>query len=229
VISSRRGVWFALCGIVALLGLAGACTNSEDLGSGIDRLVVDVELQNPTTRFAVAGLLLNQITARPLDPVADQVLGPNPLALVASTTGGTDIDFNGAQTSFEFGTTLPEGTYRIESIIFEILQFQQGTPSANAMNCVGNVTTYPLQSATVFPDQQTFTITEGSDRNRVRVILDGAALADAFEQSWTCGCLFSGNCLSITSCAPTQRCGQTFRDGDFANLSSTYLQVQSNQ
>jgi hypothetical protein len=229
VISSRRGLWVALCGIVALLGLAGACTNSDDLGSGVDRMIIDVELQNPTTRFAVAGLLLNQITVRPLDPVANQTLGPNPLALVSSTTGGTDIDFNGAQATFDFGTTLPEGTYRIDSIIFEILQFQQGTPSAAPMNCVGNVTTYPLESATVFPDQQTFTITEGSDRNRMRLIIDGAALANAFEQSWTCGCSFSGNCLSITSCAPAQRCGQTFRDGDFSNLSSTYLQVVSDQ
>jgi len=221
-----------------LLGLAGACTNSDDLSSGVDRMIVDVELQNPSTRFAIAGISFSQITVRPVDPAADDVLGPNPIGIVATTTGGIDMDFNGGETSFEVGATLPSGTYRIDSIIIEELLFQSGTPSATPTNCVGAIATYNQVNRVQLNElgsEITFTVTEGSDTNRVHVTIDGAALADAFEQSWNCGCRLIPQlpCGAGGTCGTAQRCivgsGESgFRSGDFSVLSPTYLQVVPN-
>lgn len=240
MISSRRLQGFAVCGIVASLSLAGGCTNSDDLGSGVDRMLVSVELQNPSTRFAVAGFSFTQITARPIDPMADQVLGTDPLGLLATTTGGIDVDFNGGATSFEIDSTLPVGTYRVDSIVIEELLFQQGTPSATPVNCVGAISTYTEVSnvdINELGEEILFTITEGSDTNRIHVVIDGVALATAFEQSWNCGCKLApqlptcnpgGTCSSALRCIFPSPAAANFRTGDFVALSPTYLQVQPN-
>ena len=239
MISSRRWTWVALCGIVAWLGLAGGCTNSDDLSSGVDRMIIGVELVNPSTRFAIAGISFSQITVRPVDPAADQVLGPMAVGIVATTSGGIDMDFNGTATEFELMSTLPAGVYRVDSIIIEELLFQNGTPSATPMNCVGVISTYNQVSRVQLNElgsEITFTVTEGADTNRLHVTIDGGRLADAFERSWNCGCRLSPQ---IPTCNPGGTCGSSlrcivgagesgFRSGDFSVLSPTYLQVVPN-
>ena len=238
MISSRRWTWVALCGIVAWLGLAGGCTNSDDLSSGVDRMIIDVELVNPSTRFAVASISFSQITVRPVDPAADQVLGPMAIGIVATTSGGIDMDFNGGETEFQLTSTLPAGVYRIDSVIVEELLFQSGTPSPTPMNCVGVISTYNQigrVNLNELGSEVTFTVTEGADTNRLHVTIDGGRLADAFEQSWNCGCrpVPVLPCGAGGTCGAAQRCivgaGESgFRPGDFSVLSPTYLQIAPN-
>jgi len=227
--SRKRLQWVALCGLLLPLGLAGGCTNSEGLDSGVGALTVTVEATNTQTRFAVASLSFGQVTATPLDPSQAAVVAVgDPVGLLASTSGGADINFNGTQTSFDIGSVPPAGLYRVESIILQSIRFQGGTPSATPTNCVGAVTNYNVVNTVTlsgFSSSATFNV-DPTSGGGLKLVIDGAALADAFERSWTCGCMIGSNCFQGPSCGPSQRCAVSFQPGTFAAQSPTFLQFQ---
>ena len=223
----RRRRWLVLGGLVLPLWAAGGCTNSDALNSGTGQLPVQVQLTNPTTRFATAGLSFAQVVIRPVDANASTVLGVNQLGILATTTAGIDLDFNGGQTEFTIGSTLPAGTYRLESLNLQKLLFMNGTQTSTGAGCVGVATSYTESAATI--DLRAFgdlfiTVPEEGSGGPARFTIDGGALALAFEQSWACGCVFFGRCeAGITTCGVAQRCGATFRASDFSARASTFL------
>lgn len=229
VMNWRRLRRLALCGIVLPVWVAAGCTNSDALHSGVNRLAVRVEVTNTTTRFAQAGFLVNQLTVRPVDPTASAVLGSDPIGLLASTAGGIDIDLNGSETMFEATSPLPVGAYQLQSVVLQELLFKSGTPDPNATSCAGAVVDYDTASASIDVaqfDDVIANVTIGSEGNELRLIIDGAALATAFEASWGCGCRIAGTqCIQGISCGAAQRCVvPPFSSGVFTARAPTFLQ-----
>lgn len=222
----KRVRWVAACGLVVALGLAAGCTNSDDLSSGVDTVLVQIELTNPSTRFTQAGIFLQQMIVVPLDQNASDALSSD-LGILALPTGGIDIDFNGAATEFEVTTALTAGQYRLERVTFVSPIFEAGT-SASTATCQEYVTGYPRVTPPIdLSDFGGDVILEVKDTGSgLRMIIDGGSLLAAYQNSWTCraNCLLPGVPPRFVPWCFNPNSELAFSEPGFAGQAPTFLQ-----
>jgi len=218
---SRRTRSIVLFGIVLLPVLAAACTNSEELSSGVGPVAVRVQMTNTDTRFAIARFDIRQITVRSTDPDADATFGSQALGLLPGTAASTFlIDYADGEVTFQSDAPLTVGQYKLDSIDVNNLEFRNGTPGGTT--CPYTILNYPVQTnsllLTSFGEDVVRNVTLGSD-NVLTIVIDGGALVNAFETSWRCGIL-NLPCVS----APASQCTpRTFLNTTFASQGPNFL------
>ena len=198
-----------LLALLVLLAVTAACTNSEQLSSGVSAVPVEIMVVNPDTRFDRAVFDLIQVTVRPLNPDAAAALGTDPLWMLRTTDESRfEINLNAVEDGYQSNSQLTVGPYEVESVDLALLEFRNGERLGDA-TCEEYVTDYPVIQSSVklfnFDEPIIVQVTLG-EASQLRMVIDGAALASAFERSWTCvqapGFCFSGG---IVPC-PTGWC-----------------------
>lgn len=178
-----------LLALLVLLAATAACTNSEQLNSGVGPVPIEIMVVNSDTRFDRAFIDVTQVTVRPLDPQASEVLGVNPLWMMQTTEDARfQINFNADQDQFETNSQLTIGNYEVLSITMQGLEFREGERLGDA-TCADYITDYPLIQFSVqlvdFGEPITVQVTQGTG-SQLQMVIDGAALATAFSNSWRC-------------------------------------------
>lgn len=181
-----------LAALLVLLAATAACTNSEQLSSGVSPVPIEIMVIDSETRFDRAFIDVTQVTVRPLDPQASEVLGVNPLWMMKTTEDARfQINFNADQDRFETNSQLTIGHYEVLSIEMQGLEFREGERLGDA-TCGEYITDYPLIQFSVqlvdFGEPVTVEVAPGTG-SQLQMVIDGAALAIAFSNSWKC---FSG-------------------------------------
>jgi len=183
----RNAVFAAL---LAVFLVSAGCTGTEKLITGQQTLTLEVQLINNTdTRFESAFFNVVQVSLRPTDPDADEALeAGGGFGVVQFTLGVTYRDTEPRTTS----VSLNEGVYRVTSLILGSIQYRDLDPPTSTATCQEYVSLWNLFS----PNPQVFTFTDfGEDifvtvepggENRLTLVVDGAALEEAFLNSWTC-------------------------------------------
>lgn len=221
---SKRTRSIVLFGIVLLPVLAAACTNSEELSSGVGPVAVRVQMVNTETRFGLARFDVRQITVRALDPDTEGTLGSGVLALLPGTEESTIlVEYADGDVTFESETPLTVGRYILNSIDVNNLEFRNGTPGGTT--CPYTILSFPpipppndQISLTNFGQEVVRDVTLGAN-NVLTIVIDGAALVNAFQISWRCG-LVNLPCTS----APLNQCTpRSFQALQFASQGPTFL------
>jgi len=201
--------------LAPLLGTAG-CTESEPLTSTVGNVIVDVELVNTNSQFEFGGLNIVQITLRPVDPNASDVLAQD----IGMLLEPFQLDIT---TPATFGATIPAtvGAFELKSIQLQQFSFLDLDPPVGQATCEDYVTTYtfsqtPNVSVTNFGEPIYINVVNGA-ADRLTVTIDAAALTEAFVDSWTC----RQNC--VPPIPPEPWCLQTFLRSDFDNAGPTFL------
>jgi hypothetical protein len=180
----RSGVLVALL----LLAATAACTNSEELNSGVSSVPVEVTIVNPDTRFDRAFFDVTQVAVRPVDPQAAEVLGTNPLWIMKTTEGSAiEINLNGVEGGYMAPSQLTEGLYEVESIELRTLEFGRGERIGDA-TCAEYITDYFVVNSiqlAQFDERVVLQVVPGAT-SPLKIQIDGQALATAFENSWQC-------------------------------------------
>jgi hypothetical protein len=174
-----------LLALLILVAVSAACTNADQLSSGVGAIPVQVAVTNPETRFERARFDVSQVTVRPLNEDASDVLGTDPLGMLRSTDV-IEIDFNVGDEEFQTDSPLTVGPYEVQSIVFANMEFDGGERLGVAA-CEEYITDFPLVPGPVrvsdFGEPVVVQVTLGAD-NQLRMLIDGANLAAAFETSW---------------------------------------------
>ena len=219
------GMRSGLLALLILLAVSAACTNADQLSSGVGEIPVQVAMVNTETRFERARFDVSQVTVRPLDPDASDALGTDPLGMLRSTDV-IEVDFNVGDETFQTESPLTVGLYEVQSIVFANMEFDRGERLGVAA-CEEYITDYPLVPGPVrvsdFGVQVIVEVTLGTD-NRLRMLIDGGNLTAAFETSWRCaqGAACGGLPPWPIWCLLPNN-ASAFSNFDFAELSPTYL------
>lgn len=176
--------------LLVLVAVTAACTNSEQLSSGVGPVPIQIEIINPDTRFDRAFFDLTQVTVRPLNPNAQEALGTNPLWMMQTTDNARfEINLNAVEDGYETDSQLTVGPYQLESVTLQTLEFTDGQRLGNA-TCAEYVTEYPVVQSSIqlvdFGEPIVVDVQLGGN-SQVMILIDGNALATAFENSWNCG------------------------------------------
>jgi len=216
-----------LLALLVLVAAMAACTNSEQLSSGVAPVPIEVMVVNSDTRFDRAFFDLTQVTVRPLDPDASEVLGTDPLWMMQTTQDARfEINLNSDEDQFLTSSQLTVGPYEVLSVELQILEFSQGTRIGNA-SCSDYITDYPLIQFSVqlvdFGEPITVDVTLGTD-SQLQMLIDGAALVEAFTKSWNCA---QGTACGIFPPVPDwclfPENPAAFNPGAFSSQTSTFL------
>ena len=217
-----------LLALLVLLAVTAACTNSEQLSSGVAPVPIRIMVVNSETRFDRALFDFTQVSVRPLDPDASAALGTDPLWMMKTTGDGAIlIDLNSGDNQYETESQLTVGRYEVQSVAFSLLEFEDGLRLGNA-TCAEYVTDYPSISGPVllfdFGEPVVFEVTLGSD-NQLTMVIDGAALVSAFEDSWRCfqGAPICGFFPPVPDWCLWPNDPSAFDDFTFAEQASTFL------
>jgi hypothetical protein len=178
-----------LLALLVLLAATAACTNSEQLSSGVSPVPVEILVVNPDTRFDRAFFDVIQVTVRPLNPDAAAALGTDPLwMLETGDDPAFEINLNGEQNQFESNSQLTIGPYEVQSVTLQRLEFRNGERLGTA-TCEEYITDYPDVQKSVqlfeFDEPVIVQVTLGA-ASQLRMVIDGTALSLAFERSWRC-------------------------------------------
>jgi hypothetical protein len=178
-----------LLALLVLLAVMPACTNSEQLSSGVGPVPIEVSIVNSETRFGRAFFNVVQVTVRPVNPDADEVLGTNPLWMMRTTEDAPiEINLNDVQDGYVSNSPLTVGPYEVQSIDLQLLEFRLGEEISN-LTCGEYIVNYPVIEGTVqlvdFGEPVYIDVRIGSG-NQLKIIFDGEALATAFSNSWQC-------------------------------------------
>jgi hypothetical protein len=175
--------------LLVLLAVTAACTNSEQLNSGVGPIPIEIEITNPETRFDRAFFDLTQVTVRPLNPNAEQALGTNPLWMMQTTSDARfEINLNAVEDGYATNSQLTVGTYELESVTLQTLEFADGERLGNE-TCADYVTDYPIvQSSIQLVDfgEPIYVDVKVGTNNQLKMVIDGDAMATAFANSWNC-------------------------------------------
>ena len=179
-------------GLLALLVLVvamPACTNSEQLNSGVGPVPIEIKVVNSETRFGRSFFNVVQVTVRPLNPQADEVLGTNPLWMMKTSEGSEiEINLNDLQDGYVVNSPLTVGPYEVQSIDLQLLEFRQGE-AVSDLTCGEYIADYPVIERTVqlvdFGEPVYFEVRVGSG-NQLEMVFDGEAMVTAFGNSWQC-------------------------------------------
>jgi hypothetical protein len=178
-----------LLALLVLVAAMAACTNSEQLNSGVGPVPIEITIVNSETRFDRAFFDVTQVTVRPLDPDASEALGRDPLWMIQTTDDAPiEINLNSDQDWYESSSQLTIGPYELISIDMRLVEFTNGQRLGNA-TCAEYVTQYPLVEVTRLVDfggPIVIDVTIGAG-NQLEMVFDGAAMATAFENSFLCG------------------------------------------
>jgi hypothetical protein len=197
--------------LVLSVALAGGCTNSEKLSSGVSPVQIEVQLVDSDTRFGRAGFDLQQLAVRPLDPDAADALGTAPLGLLNTASEVIFVDYNAATDLYEADAPLTVGPYMLEAVTLGNMDFSEGTRISD-LSCDEYIIDYPFVPGPV-------TVTDfGGDvvlqirldgESRFRIIIEGGNLVTAFENNWNCQQRCPGTCappLNFLSCTSNADC-----------------------
>lgn len=178
-----------LLALLVLLAVAPACTNSEQLNSGVGPVPIEITVDNSDTRFGRSFFNVVQVTVRPLNPDADEVLGTNPLWMIKTTDDAPiEINLNDLQDGYVTTSPLTAGLYEVQSIDLQLLEFRQGDQVSD-LTCGEYIVDYPVIEGTVqlvdFGEPVYFEVKTGSG-NQLEMVFDGQAMVTAFVNSWQC-------------------------------------------
>jgi len=180
----------AFAALLAVLLVSGGCTGTEKLITGQETLTLEIQLTNNTdTRFESAFFNVVQVSLRPLDPdAAAALLADGGLGVVRFAEGISYRDTEPHTTS----VSLDEGEYQVTSLILGSIQYRDLDPPTSTATCQEYVSLWNLFTGnppnftfTDFGEEIFVTVESGGD-NRLTLVIDGAALEDAFLNSWTC-------------------------------------------
>lgn len=177
-----------LLALLVLLAVMPACTNSEELNSGVGPIPIVIEIVTPETRFDRAFFDLTQVTVRPLNPDAQEVLGTNPLWLLQTTDNARfEINLNQLDDTYQTNSQLTVGPYEVESVTLQTLEFREGERLGNA-SCEDYITDYPVINSSVqlVDFGEPIVVDVQLVGEQLTMVIDGNALAEAFQTSWTC-------------------------------------------
>ena len=177
-----------LLALLVLLAVTAACTNSEQLNSGVGPVPIEIMIVNSDTEFNRAFFDVTQVTVRPLNPNASEVLGVNPLWLIPQTDDSPIvINLNSDEDLYESDSQLTIGPYEVLSIDLRLIEFTNRERTGNA-TCLEYITQYPsVQFIQLinFGEPVVVDVTAGT-ANQLIMEFDGAALTTAFARSWNC-------------------------------------------
>lgn len=186
-------------GITVALGL-WSCTGSEVLRTEPSQVVIGVEVDGADqVPFDAASWQLSQMTLRPLDPVADRNLGPDPYGLLRSPVA---LDFTQSMIGLP-ASPLDDGAYRITDVFFAAanqFNLQNANPARwddeNA-TCKEKIDEFPGDLTFTFAptairigfaegdDPPTVTLTQ-AEPGTVVMVIDAVPLVDAFLAAFIC-------------------------------------------
>ncbi len=181
-----RVKWLAAIAGGALLCAAG-CTNSDVLTNGGATLRVNIVIHNGPSRFNDAFFYLRQIFVVPTDPISASVSG-EPLALFNSRDV-VEINANNEGLQFDVQTSLPVGTWRVDTVRIDSFYYDDFDPPASTATCQDFVARWvpnaqPIDVVGFGPDA-TFTLEPGV-ANQVNVVFEHPAFLSLFQASFTC-------------------------------------------
>lgn len=138
--TGRYGI--AVVALVLAVGLTG-CDDSADLNSDPGTLGVATEIQQAGgSDFEQAGMVVQQIEIRPLDPVADEAIGPRPIALLRTSLS---IDLNSGEPIALPAVPVQEGEYRVTRLTITAprLVNENPAPPDAAVACLDKISDFP--------------------------------------------------------------------------------------
>lgn len=208
---------------IAIVLASAGCTGTEVLITGQQTLTVDVQLVNSTnTRFESAYLLVNQIALWPLDEDAAAALRADGIGAI-----GNALRLDYAQvTSSGSSISLAEGVYQVVSVTIGAIAYTDLDGYGDPATCEQYVPSWqlftPNPSRFIIDDfgEEVFVTVEGGGENTLTMVIDGAALEEAFLDSWSCN--------QTWSCVPTTLLWCPFRISadNFTAQASNFLDFQ---
>jgi hypothetical protein len=213
---SRNAVLTAF--LVTLLAAAG-CTGTEVLVAGQETLNVEVELVNTETRFESAYFEIRQLSLRPLDPDADASLSADAIGVLRISL---EASYGNPQT-LSATASLGVGTYQVTSVVLAAIAYNDLDPPASTDTCQEYVSRWNQPNTPIIITdfgEDIFITIENDGTNSLALTVDGAALENAFLNSWTCAQQFA--------CVPfAPWCLRTFLPATFAAQAGDFIDFPS--
>jgi hypothetical protein len=223
---ANTAVFVLAAGLV--VGSAG-CTGSDPLTPSSGNLEVQVEVVNTETRFNVAQFSITQVTLRPLDPAASEILGDRDIGALPVALG-LDLE----ETTYTSGTaTLADGVYSLENLVLSAVNYNDTDPPVSEDTCEEYISRYRLTAPTIpvaigeFGRDVTVTI-NGGQLSVLKFTVDGQGLIAAIQQVWQCGQNCGGSIFPPRPSEPwcLLPLPGGFDSDEFIALSQTFLTIE---
>ena len=206
--------WKAALGATVVLVLCAAgCTDSDVLSTGNSDVILQIEVVNTTNRFDVrAEISISQLNLRPNDPTSDQSLGSSAIGIIQTEEQVVRVNFNNVANPAPSRLILSSGSWRLNTLqLNNPLFFDSNPPPPTACDQLQLYSfngTINYTAADLGPSAN-FNVAPGAPP--IRIQIDGAALIEAFEDSFAC---------IIPPGFPT-----TFNQAYFKSKAQTYIRV----
>lgn len=191
---ARKGLLFLAT--TALMVAAVGCPNSTVITGGVGAAQLSIEMTNPS-RFDQGFFSLDRILFRPVDPGANQALGPDELTLLTVATP-VDTTLPSVDPLFLPATQLGQGVYEIVEIrLSQLFFFDQDFPT-DPSTCESYQSSYfengPI-TVSSFATPLTFTVANGED-TMVAITIDVTEMISTLNDAYTCSVGCGAFCIS---------------------------------
>lgn len=217
----------ALLACVLPIWAASGCTGTDVLSTGNTAFTVEVDIVNPITRHESSFFTISAINLRPNGVAGEAALGAAPIGILARQEDLLTVNLNNLSEFVPTTIRLSTGSYRISRIELSGFTFRDLQSPIPAPNCT-ELRQYPsVAPVPIFAEQlgnPNLTVTAGGTSS-VTIVIDGAALVDAFEAAFDCNALSlaGGSVCCPTRCGPPCIPSSQFRPSLFAAAAPTFI------
>lgn len=193
--SRRHGIAGVLV-VLALVAVLIACDDAADLSEGPGNVGVAALVEGADrTTYEQASVTLQQVEIRPVDPIADEGIGPRPIALLPASV---KIDLNSSATVTVPSFPLNEGEYRVSRLTLSavtLVNENPADPEDPAVPCLDKIADFPgyvtVPGTLVIeysdPDTAPIVWVPGDGgESRIQLTIDSEGLIERYVSAFLC-------------------------------------------